>query len=653
MLSNWLQRILCRRPAASLFSFIALTLALLAWLSMPALAQDADANAYVTADLNLRAGPDTDYPAIIVIPAGQYVTVYDCIPDLTWCDVSFGENRGWAAAEYIQAFYQGQYMTVQQYAPQVSLPTAAFEIRTYWNSYYTGQPFYDQLDTWASPRPAVRTNSFYEPLSSYGDWVQVQDQYVWVPHGVDHDWRPYTHGHWENTDQGWFWASSEPYGWATYHYGRWGYSHDVGWFWVPGTVWAPAWVAWRGSDSYLGWAPLPPAPDAGLTVSVGIGAVPNYYWSVVPAQSFLSVNIGAALVAPVAFGAVFAQTQPLGSTTIVNNVVVNKTVNINYVEQKTGQKVVVQKLAAAGAGGPGAAGKLAVFTPPPAGQGLKKPPKLKKVEEIAAVSQTKGQAGNEKALDLTTTRKLKGPPPGKTLGAGTPPPPPPPGGGGKGQNANKVVACTGGKEHRPPPNGPCECPPGKKEVNGACENPGKEAGPAACTGGKEHRPPPNGPCECPPGKKEVNGACENPAKEAGPAACTGGKEHRPPPNGPCACPPGKKEVNGACENPAKEARPAACGGGKEHTPPPNGPCECPPGKRDVGGVCENPPAKENKPAQLKTVSCPPNEHPQGAGCVPNAPPKGAGGPPPGGGGNGGKPPACPPPKHLGPDNKCH
>ena len=99
MLSNWLQRILCRRPAASLFSFIALTLASLAWLSMPALAQDADANAYVTADLNLRAGPDTDYPAIIVIPAGQYVTVYDCIPDLTWCDVSFGENRGWAAAE--------------------------------------------------------------------------------------------------------------------------------------------------------------------------------------------------------------------------------------------------------------------------------------------------------------------------------------------------------------------------------------------------------------------------------------------------------------------------------------------------------------------------------------------------------------------------
>src|SRR4029077_19724555 len=113
----------------------------------------------------------------------------------------------------------------------------------------------------------------------------------------------------------------------------------------------------------------------------------------------------------------------------INNVVVNKTVNVTYVEQKTGQKVVLQKVAAAGVAEKGAAGKLAVFTPPPAGEGLKKPPKLKKVEEVAAVSQTKGQGGNAKALDLTTTRKLKGPPPGKKLEAGAPPPPPPPGRG--------------------------------------------------------------------------------------------------------------------------------------------------------------------------------------------------------------------------------
>ena len=44
------------------------------------------------------------------------------------------------------------------------------------------------------------------------------------------------------------------------HYGRWGYDEDYGWFWVPGDTWAPAWVQWRYSDDYVGWAPVGPGP---------------------------------------------------------------------------------------------------------------------------------------------------------------------------------------------------------------------------------------------------------------------------------------------------------------------------------------------------------------------------------------------------------
>ena len=33
---------------------------------------------------------------------------------------------------------------------------------------------------------------------------------------------------------------------------------DYGWFWVPGDTWAPAWVQWRYSDDYVGWAPIGP-----------------------------------------------------------------------------------------------------------------------------------------------------------------------------------------------------------------------------------------------------------------------------------------------------------------------------------------------------------------------------------------------------------
>jgi hypothetical protein len=37
---------------------------------------------------------------------------------------------------------------------------------------------------------------------------------------------------------------------------------------MPGTVWAPAWVAWRYSEEWIGWAPLP--PEARWDVAVGL-----------------------------------------------------------------------------------------------------------------------------------------------------------------------------------------------------------------------------------------------------------------------------------------------------------------------------------------------------------------------------------------------
>ena len=53
------------------------------------------------------------------------------------------------------------------------------------------------------------------------------------------DWRPYCNGHWERTEDGWYWVSDEPWGWATYHYGRWDFDPAIGWYWVPQTQWAP------------------------------------------------------------------------------------------------------------------------------------------------------------------------------------------------------------------------------------------------------------------------------------------------------------------------------------------------------------------------------------------------------------------------------
>ena len=119
--------------------------------------------------------------------------------------------------------------------------------------------------------------TFYDALGSQGTWIQSSDYgYVWQPTETNPNWAPYTEGHWVYTDAGWTWVSDEPWGWATYHYGRWVNLDGTGWCWVPGYTWAPAWVSWRYGDGYAGWAPLPPDSFVGVDYtddgfSVGIG----------------------------------------------------------------------------------------------------------------------------------------------------------------------------------------------------------------------------------------------------------------------------------------------------------------------------------------------------------------------------------------------
>jgi hypothetical protein len=121
----------------------------------------------------------------------------------------------------------------------------------------------------AEPVPAeqqpvnVTYNYFYDTLSPYGSWINV-DGYgmCWQPSVVvvNRGWRPYCDGgRWIYTDAGWYWYSDYTWGWAPFHYGRW-LSHPTwGWCWYPGYTWGPSWVSWRYNDGYCGWAPLPPA----------------------------------------------------------------------------------------------------------------------------------------------------------------------------------------------------------------------------------------------------------------------------------------------------------------------------------------------------------------------------------------------------------
>ncbi|MEN6560137.1 MAG: DUF6600 domain-containing protein [Acidobacteriota bacterium] len=128
----------------------------------------------------------------------------------------------------------------------------------------------DAFDKFNESRTSITGREFAkarlpEDLSDYegeldenGRWTYLAPYgNVWMPNGIDADWRPYYDGRWTWLPlSGWTWWPYEPWGWCTFHYGRWHWAIDLGWYWIPMNMWGPAWVDWWWDDYYFGWAPL-------------------------------------------------------------------------------------------------------------------------------------------------------------------------------------------------------------------------------------------------------------------------------------------------------------------------------------------------------------------------------------------------------------
>jgi len=95
-------------------------------------------------------------------------------------------------------------------------------------------------------------------LDTYGEWAYIPPYgNVWVPGGVQPDWRPYNYGRWTWLPlAGWTWISYQPWGWVTSHYGRWHWGLEFGWYWIPVSGWGPGWVSWYWGNDYYGWSPM-------------------------------------------------------------------------------------------------------------------------------------------------------------------------------------------------------------------------------------------------------------------------------------------------------------------------------------------------------------------------------------------------------------
>jgi hypothetical protein len=209
---------------------------------------------------------------------------------------------------------------------------------------------------------SVSFGYFYNALAPYGRWYRhPRWGDVWQPIDVPPGFRPYYLGHWDYAGQyGWLWQSDYPWGDIAFHYGRWVYDPYDGWLWIPGYVWAPAWVVWRESGGNIGWFPMPPddrflagdevyrtdwndwdrgfgysdwyGPQYGLDFTIG-------FWTFVDRRHFADQDYIRYAADPREYRTFINNSRNITNYTTVNNVVVNRGVDVRQIERESGRHI--------------------------------------------------------------------------------------------------------------------------------------------------------------------------------------------------------------------------------------------------------------------------------------------------------------------------
>ncbi len=255
----------------------------------------------------------------------------------------------------------------------------------------------------APPGAPPEVATFYQELQPYGTWMQVADYgWCWQPSVVvsTPSWRPYAdRGRWLYTDQGWYWQSDYAWGWAPFHYGRWVNHARSGWLWIPDTTWGPAWVVWRSSDAYCGWAPLPPSAvfvagrglyhrGAHVALDFDFGLA-SFCYTFVPFSRFCDRNPHYYAVTPTVAVNVYNQTTVINNIRVNNNVIVNGGVNVDRVATLTRSEIR----------------KVAVRDAAPGHQGLQRLDKLEKTgDDLVIYRPTLNPNAPVKPMKLTNEK---------------------------------------------------------------------------------------------------------------------------------------------------------------------------------------------------------------------------------------------------------
>ncbi len=121
----------------------------------------------------------------------------------------------------------------------------------------------------------------------------------------------------------------------------------VGWVWVPGEEWAPAWVSWRTSKENVGWAPLP--PEARFERKTGIKKWADSYYDIdadeyvfIPNEDIGAENVGRSVIPVERNVTIVNQTTNVTNITYNNTTIVNE--GPNYDELRSRSRRPVERL---------------------------------------------------------------------------------------------------------------------------------------------------------------------------------------------------------------------------------------------------------------------------------------------------------------------